>query len=64
MNIVGSGIGFILPALIIDQDTSPEECKKQVLGMYVFQAFLIGSVAIVNILFLKSQPPSPASLGS
>lgn len=64
MNIVGSGIGFILPVLIIDQNSSVEECKQQVFGMYVFQGILVGITLTLNFLFLKKQPLTPASLGA
>lgn len=32
--------------------------------MYIFQAILIGITLCLNFLFLKKQPPTPASLGS
>ena len=61
INIIVTGIGFVVPTLAVKEKSSMEEIQVQANHLY-FGYFLAGTAAFVlQALFMKVKPQTPSS---
>jgi FLVCR family feline leukemia virus subgroup C receptor-related protein len=57
INLIGTGIGFLLPGLVVGDD--PTEYKSKIRELLIIEALIIAPLNLLTIVFMKSRPPSP-----
>lgn len=55
-NIIGSGIGFAIPTLVVSEGSDQEMGKREVFSLYLGYAVITFAVMIGNTVLMKSKP--------
>jgi FLVCR family feline leukemia virus subgroup C receptor-related protein len=64
VNIIGTGIGFLIPSFFVKDDYTKDEIKTQFFKLLLVEAGISAIVFIVVVVFFKESPPTLPSLGS
>jgi FLVCR family MFS transporter 7 len=57
INLIGTGIGFLLPGLIVGEDATGQRDKIRTL--LLIEALIIVPSNLITIVFMRSKPPTP-----
>jgi len=60
-NIFGSGLGFAIPALVVDENESISVRKRQIFSLYMGYTIATLGLLVLNCVFLKAKPSIPTS---
>lgn len=65
INIVGTGIGFVVPSIIVDEtEMDKEKTHTQVLLLMAIEFGLSFVGALLVVLLFREKPPKPPSFGA
>jgi hypothetical protein len=57
----GNILGFVMPALLIDNKDEPESWKKNFTKYLLVQNIIVTALTIPLLIFARSKPPTPPS---
>lgn len=62
--LVGTGVGFVLPTLVVKETTVGQEAKNEIFYLYATEFMLSAVVFVLVWIFMKKAPPTPPSIGA
>ena len=59
--IIGSGLGFVIPTLVVSEENTGQESKDEIFSLYFSYAIIAMVFLLINFVFMKSEPSSSVS---
>lgn len=64
INILGVGIGFLIPSLFVEDNVSKEEGKSQFFNLVFAEAIIATVCTLPVFVFFREKPPTPPSFAA
>jgi len=63
LNLVGTGIGFILPTMFVTEDLSTADAKAATFNLMLTEAVPMFVLTVLVVIFMKDKPDIPPRYG-
>jgi hypothetical protein len=64
LNLLGMGLGFLIPTLFVEETSTGEDAKKEIAHLYIAY-FIFSTICLaLNFVFMRKKPSKAPSKGA